>query len=267
MTDYWAELSDADDVTLQRLSDALEGRATEPQQRAMLETYLADVPFPESARILKVGSGTGAIARTLAQWPSVAEVVGVDPTPGFVARANQLATSVDHLSFHVADGRNLPFGEGDFDIVVFHTTLCHLPGPDLALAEARRVLRSGGRVAIFDGDYTTITVALGDHDPLQTCVDAMLAAGLENRWLVRQLPKMVRAAGFEVHRFRSYGYVQTSEPTYILTMIDRGADLLANSGCIADDLCHALKTEARQRVTDARFFGQISYASLTGYRP
>jgi hypothetical protein len=45
-----------------------------------------------------------------------------------------------------------------------------------------------------------MTVALADHDPLQVCVDAVLAAGLENRWLIRQLPSMLRAAGFEVRR-------------------------------------------------------------------
>jgi SAM-dependent methyltransferase len=147
--------------------------------------------------------------------------------------------------------------------VVFHTTLCHLPGPNLALAEANRVLRSGGWLAIFDGDYTSITVALGDHDPLQTCVDAVLAAGLENRWLVRQLPTMVRAAGFEVRQFRSHGYFQTNEPTYMLTIVDRGADLLAASGTVGADLCTALKLEARRRMEDGRFFGFIAYASLT----
>jgi precorrin-6B methylase 2 len=52
----------------------------------MLETYLADLRLPESARVLEVGTGTGAVAR----WPSVADVVGVDPTPGFVSRANSL---------------------------------------------------------------------------------------------------------------------------------------------------------------------------------
>src|SRR5215475_12820702 len=67
-----------------------------------------------------------------------------------------------------------------------------------AIDEAHRVLRAGGWRSVFDGDYTTITVALSDHDPLQACVDAVLTKGLENRWLVRRLPALVRAAGFEI---------------------------------------------------------------------
>jgi ubiquinone/menaquinone biosynthesis C-methylase UbiE len=266
MTDLWAGLISADDATVGRLAETLEIRAAEPRQEAMLHEYLADITFAESARVLEVGAGTGAIARVLARWASVREVVGVDPTPGFVCRANELASGIENLTFRIADGRELPFENGVFDCVVFHTTLCHLPGPHLALAEANRVLRSGGWVAVFDGDYTTITVALADHDPLQNCVEALLTAGLENRWLVRQLPAMVRDAGFEVRDFRSHGYVQTSEASYMLTIVDRGADLLASASCITAELCAALKAEGRQRVADGRFFGQISYASLTAVK-
>ncbi|HEX6015764.1 MAG TPA: hypothetical protein VFY87_28960, partial [Geminicoccaceae bacterium] len=64
------------------------------------------------------------------------------------------------------------------------------------LAEAFRVLRSGGRLAVFDGDYSTITLATGEHDPLQVCVAAMVLAFVNDPWVVRRLPAMVEAAGF-----------------------------------------------------------------------
>jgi hypothetical protein len=73
------------------------------------------------------------------------------------------------------------------------------------------------------------------HDPLHACVDAVLTTGLENRWLVRRLPALVRAAGFEVRPFHSYGYVQTEDPAYMQNLVERGADpdsarLAARSG-------------------------------------
>jgi ubiquinone/menaquinone biosynthesis C-methylase UbiE len=58
----------------------------------------------------------------------------------------------------------LPYGDCSFDTVIFHTTLSHVPGSEAALAEAFRVLRPGGTVAVFDGDYSTTTLAIGDHD-------------------------------------------------------------------------------------------------------
>jgi SAM-dependent methyltransferase len=147
-------------------------------------------------------------------------------------------------------------------VVVFHTTLCHVPQPERALAEAARVLRPGGTAAVCDGDYATITVALGEHDPLQACIEAVKGAFLHDQWLVRRLPTLLRAAGFELLRFRSHGYLQAEQPDYILTLIDRGADTLAGWGRIGPELCAALKTEARRRVDAGAFFGFIGFASL-----
>ena len=89
---------------------------------------------------------------------------------------------------------------------------------------------AGGALAVFDGDYATTTVALGDHDPLQACADAAMAALVHDRYLVRRLGTLVRAAGWEVVRLRSHGYVENEDPGYILTLIDRGADTLVAAG-------------------------------------
>jgi hypothetical protein len=60
-----------------------------------------------------------------------------------------------------------------------------------------------GSLAAFDGDYATTTVALGDHDSLQACADAMMANSVHDRWLGRRLPALVRGGGFDIELFRS----------------------------------------------------------------
>jgi ubiquinone/menaquinone biosynthesis C-methylase UbiE len=167
MADIYATIASADPATQERLAGILELRAADPQQRAMLESYLSEITLPGAARVLEIGCGTGAVTRALARRPGVAEAVGVDPSPVFVARARELGAALGNVTFEVADGRALRLPDRDFDAVVFHTTLCHVPQPELALKEAFRVLRPGGTLALFDGDYATITVALGEHDPLQ----------------------------------------------------------------------------------------------------
>ena len=266
MADAYATIEQADEALQRRLADVLELRAADPQQRAMLDAYLADLALPDGARVLEIGCGTGAVARTIATRPHISEVVGIDPSPIFIERAWLEAAAAAPLSFTVADGRELPFAAAAFDAVVCHTALCHIPGPERAVAEAARVTKTEGWLAVFDGDYTTTTVATSGCDPLQACVDAAVETLVHDRFLVRHLPALVRAAGWNIVRMRSHGYVETDEPAYMLTIVDRGADALVALGRLDAQTADALKSEARLRAERGAFFGHIAYASLIARR-
>lgn len=267
MPDVYATIQTADVAVQQRLADILEIRAADAQTREMIEAYLSLIEFPQHARVLEVGCGTGVATRVLGGWPGVAEVTGVDPSPVFLARARELAASMRHVHFVEADGRSLPFEDATFDVVVFHTVLCHLPEPSRALSEAFRVLRPEGWLTVFDGDYATISVATGKEDPLQTCIEAAKEALLHDAWLVRRLPQLVREAGFALGSMRGYGYLGMRDPTYMLTLVDRGADVLAAHRRITEETATALKREAQCRVEAGTFFGFIGCVSLLARRP
>ena len=262
MPDVYATIEHAAESVQERLADVLELRAADLRQRAMLEDYLKDLPLAAGARILEIGCGTGAIARTLVRRLDASEVVGLDPGSVFIEQARRRAEGLGRLSFVTGDGRDLPFDDSSFDAVVCHTALCHIPGPEGVLAEALRVTRPIGWLAVFDGDYATTTVAISDHDPLQACVEAAIAALVHDRWLFRRLPTLIQAAGWQVVRTRSHGYVETAEAQYMLTLVDRGADALAAAGIISDETAESCKNEAHRRVRAGTFFGHIAYASL-----
>lgn len=91
--------------------------------------------------ILDVGCGPQAL-------PSYAEgmaesFVGIDPLPGTQPRT---------FAFAQAIAEYLPFRDGVFDRVLFATSIDHLLLPELALAETRRVSKSGGMVCIWLGE-------------------------------------------------------------------------------------------------------------------
>lgn len=267
MPDLYAMIAEVDVATQERLAGILELRAADPQQRAIRDAYLSEITFAPSARVLEIGCGTGPVARVLARQSGVAEVVGVDPSPVFIAEARELATAEDAVSFETGDGRALRFPDGDFDVVVCHTVLCHVPQPEHVLAEAFRVLRPAGTLAVCDGDYATTTVALCESDPLQDCIEAVKAGFVNDPWLVRRLPALLRSCGFEVLSSRSYGYLQTDQPDYMLTLVDRGADALESWRRIGPDLCAALKAEGRRRAAVLDFYGFIGFASFIAERP
>jgi ubiquinone/menaquinone biosynthesis C-methylase UbiE len=267
MPDPYASIAEADPQVQERLADVLELRAADPQQRAMLDSYLAEIDFPQRAQVLEIGCGTGAVSRVLARRQGVGKVIGVDLGSIFLAKARELSSGFSNLQFEQADGRSLKYEDGVFDVVVMHTLLCHVPGPERTLAEAYRVLRPGGWLSIFDGDYVTTTVAIEDNDPLQSCAEAAIAWLVHDKWLFRRLPALIRSAGFQSARTRSHGYLETSNPSYMLTLVESGADFLSAAGRIGSDAATALKAEARRRADADQFFGHIAYVNLIARKP
>ena len=211
MPDVYATIADADPALVARLADALEIRAADPQQRAMRDAYLADVPFPPAARVLEVGCGTGAVSRALARRPGIADVVGVDHRRScWSGRASWPRVWATCRFRKRTGGRcRSPTARSTPSSSTRRSATCR--SPRRALAEAQRVLRPGGWLAVFDGDYATMTLALGDADPLQACAEAIMAGIVHDRWLVRRLPALVRSCGFEVATFRSFGYIQVAD--------------------------------------------------------
>jgi SAM-dependent methyltransferase len=267
MPDVYSIITDVEPAVVEQLATAMEVSAADPQHQAMVEAYLSDLAPPSGSRVVEIGCGTGAIARMIAARPEIGDVLGTDPSPILLDHARRLSDEFRNLSFQEADGRDLPVPHASFDVAVLHRVLSHAPAPEQLIAEAFRVLRPGGRLVVFDGDYATITLATGDHDPLQVCVGAMVSAFVNDPWVVRRLPAMVGEAGFAHVRMRSHGFVQTHDADYMVSIADRGVDTLAARGRIGVELADALKAEARRRVGEGTFFGHVAYASVLARKP
>jgi ubiquinone/menaquinone biosynthesis C-methylase UbiE len=96
--------------------------------------------------VLDVGTGTGILPHALlARDAEVAMVAGCDRSIGMLAVARMRTPS---LRVVAADGQMLPFRDAAFDATTASFVLSHMSDYPAALAEMRRVLRSGGRVAI-----------------------------------------------------------------------------------------------------------------------
>lgn len=99
---------------------------------------------------LDVATGTGNTALALA--PHVSRVVGVDLTPAMLAhaRGRAVAEGVPNAEFVEGDAEALPFADGTFSLVTSRHAPHHFRHLGRFLAEARRVLRPGGRLVIAD---------------------------------------------------------------------------------------------------------------------
>ena len=103
-------------------------------------------------RSLEVGASTGYFSLNLLAAGVVADATATDISPGMLDaladRADRMGLAV---STRVAEGAELPFPDGSFDLVLGHAVLHHLPDLPGAFSEFRRVLRPGGTL-VFCGE-------------------------------------------------------------------------------------------------------------------
>jgi SAM-dependent methyltransferase len=115
----------------------------EPQGRGLFDAVLASGLLTPGARVLDAGCGSGLFAQLAGARGC--DVIGLDASEPLLSIARQRNPGV---AFHHGDLEALPFPDGHFDIVTGINSFQYAVDQRHALAEARRVVRPGGRVIV-----------------------------------------------------------------------------------------------------------------------
>ncbi len=116
-------------------------------QHERVAARLVDVAAPQKGEhVLDVGTGTGLVAHLVAPRVSPGSVIGIDLSDHMLAIArSKMSKNVQFLGMAA---ERLGFKPETFDLVTMGEALAYLGDPSDALAEAHRVLRAGGRLAV-----------------------------------------------------------------------------------------------------------------------
>ena len=123
------------------------------QRCFFLPTYVflcERLPRRHGLSVLEVGCGDGHLLAMLPKYLPSVQLFGIDLTAGMLQQARECVGPETNLI--QADGQQLPFAPGCFDLVVCAHAFHHFPDQSQALREMRRVLRPGGVACVLDGD-------------------------------------------------------------------------------------------------------------------
>lgn len=113
---------------------------------------VAQAGLSDGQRIVEIGCGTGNLTvRAKKACPGV-DIVGIDPDPRALQRAERKANGMNGIRFARAYAQELPFGNGEFDRALSSMMLHHLDQATKTAAarELFRVLRPGGSLHVVD---------------------------------------------------------------------------------------------------------------------
>lgn len=146
-------------------------------------------------RVLEVGCGSGTNFR-LYDRSKVTELIAIEPHAEMIIKAQKHPENMEGLNvtFHETGGEAIPLEDHSVDTVIFTFTLCTIPPWEASLAEARRVLKPGGRLLYSEhGGAPDEGVARWQRrlEPLQKA----LAGGCH---LTRVPTRMLTENGFQI---------------------------------------------------------------------
>lgn len=184
--------------TLEAIATRLEERGENHAFKQMIMAYAQHLPADRPIKLLDLGCGTGVVVRHLA------EVLHKDSTlHGADISQELLKTAKAHTDGkmiqwdHIQAGP-LPYEDHQFDVVVMHTLLSHVPDVHSLLRDAKRILQTEGQLIVFDADHAGTTYAQPDYETTRRIDHLLISAIVTHPDICRQLPRLFKETGFSL---------------------------------------------------------------------
>jgi ubiquinone/menaquinone biosynthesis C-methylase UbiE len=232
--------------TLIRALDAAEAVPSAARLRARSYELLR---LPPGATAVDVGCGTARAVAELAEQG--ARAVGVDLDPAMLAAARSRFPDID---VRAADAADLPLGDGQAHGYRADKVYHVLPDPHAALAEARRVLVPGGRIALLGQDWDTIVIDSDQPELTRRIVHAR-ADTIPHPRIARAYRNLLLDAGFHDVDFEVHTAVFTDAT--MLPIVVGHASAAHRTGAVSGDEAENWVSEQTRRAQDERLLVAI----------
>ena len=266
LADPWQHVDSSEDPD--HLIRILEERGAIPELAELRSRWLDFAGVRPGYDVLDLGCGTGVVTRDLAERVGEqGRVVGIDPSRHFIREAIRRAKAQGlegRIEFRYADGADLPFTDGSFDMVVASAVFCHIAEGLHVMAEMTRVARSGGVVVVFDHDIDTIVVNASDRELTRRIIHAYCDAYFTSGWAGRDLYALFRQVALEDICVLPMILSSTEFGAYWQQMVERASAVAVKAAVVSQEEADTWRADLQRKGREGRFFGSRNYYCLRG---
>ena len=226
-------------------------------QRVFVRQHLALKP---GERVMDIGAGPGLLALEMAtEVGADGEVIALDPSESMRAIAEHRCRNCPWVSVVDGDATALPAKDASLDALVATQVYEYVPDMALALQEAFRVLKPGGRLLALDTDWHSAVVNTANP----TRMTEMLAtwrSHFVHPDLPGRFPKLSRTAGFDLAFAGGTAVVNTAmtEDTFAGDVLYNMPKHAERQGGISPDICAAWLEELKGLDASGDFFFSVT---------
>lgn len=260
-----------DAQALAAIAARLEARGKHPFFARVIDDYLEAMTLSGLETILDLGCGTGVAARAIARRTKAKgpPLVAIDISAHLVEMGRTLADEEGlggRIDFRVGDAHGLGLPEGGFDVVVMHTLVSHVADPATVLAEGRRLLRPGGRLVVFDGDYASFTMATDAPDGGAETDRLLHGALFAELRVMRAMPRLLAEGGFSLEWSRAYVMADIGRAEFWAPTIASLRVLLPRTGAMSEAEAAGFADGLDKASTAGRFFAASNFYTYIARR-
>ncbi len=268
--DIFRYITKQDKATLDRIIERMEFRGKNPVFRGWLMEYLGKLNVTEMGEVLALGCGTGVEIRCLLSLRDFfGRAVGIDLSPELIDAAYNFsaAEGVDsRVEYYIGDVHNLDFEEDRFDAIIAHTLISHVAEPADVLREAARVVKPGGQIFIFDGDYASWSFGYSDPEFGKTMEEAVITSIVNNPRVMRILPRLLQEAGLRFASVTPHHLAEVGKGNFFMSAIESYGALPGKLGLLPEDKVSEWIDEQQRNHEEGAFFASGNYYTYEARR-
>ena len=266
LLDVYGRTHQLDTKSIDTIATRLEARRGSAKYMGMLQEYLEAIDLAAAQSVLVLGCVTGVEVREVVRRPDFrGRVTAIDISADLVERGKSLAEqkgvsgSIDWL---VGDAQELRLSDGVFDLVLAHTLVSHVPDPKRVVQEAARVVRPGGTVVIFDGDYATLTFGVD-----REMDEKIISGNIANPRVMRAMPQLLREVGLKLVDSRGWMLTEIGRADFFLGSLQSYPVLLPKAGVATPEEVQAFVDRQLRASEDGTFFAGYNFYAMIAERP